>query len=170
MHGLDEALPLLVIGALLWLLKGLLEESRSRAGRRVADWLLPDGRPATYRFARLVVRLASAVAPRRAKRFEPGDNIAYYLFPREAWAEPGLANHRWDHLEAALAELDADEAGARVAQPVRMVLPLLGYALGERLRTLFAYQQRFAWWLLISIPLRLIIRSSSSGRGFCRVH
>jgi hypothetical protein len=151
---------LLIFGLVLTVLVWILEEARRRLGERFADWLFPNERPTTYRLARCIVRLAGAIGSRPVRKFDSRDGIWQFLDPDEAWAGAGLAlADRWDAPEEALAELDCDQAGKRVTDPVRLVLPLLRLSLQRRLLSGWAYLQVSAWCVFLAAPLRAVIFS-----------
>lgn len=141
--------------AAIWFLKGLLAEVRDRAGRRVADWLLPLGHPTTYRMARLALALARLSAPQA--RTSLLTTSRYYLGSKRPLLpgfNPKLRRQRldWDDLEAAAAELEVDQRqGAPIAKPLRFVAPLLLRALNVRLAN-FAARVAFAICVLVVRP------------------
>ena len=136
-----------------WVIKGLLAETRDRAGRRLADWLFPLGQPLTYRGAKLTLALARLFAPQMRRSFE----LAQVYLRRSSLApgfKPKLLQQPldWGDLEAAAAELEVDQQqGAPIVKPLRFVAPLFLRALKIRLANGSA-RVTFVAWLLIVRP------------------
>lgn len=152
---------LAVAAASAWVVKGLLAETRDRAGRRIADWLFPLGHPTTYRLARLTLAFAQLFAAHTRTSLQSGRRTFRLseeppLLPR---LNPKLRHEPldWDDLEAAAAELEVDQRkGAPIAKPLPFVAPLLLRALSIRLENCSA-RGAFVVGILVVRPIAIAV-------------
>jgi hypothetical protein len=115
---------LLAVGLLLvTVASAILHALVKRFSERVAAWFLPEDQSLSFRFAWIVVRLAEVLAPKTRHRWIG------------VWEDSGFVTGpvNWAGAHEARADLETSLcAGQRVAEPVKLVLPLLAEAIKLR--------------------------------------
>jgi len=114
----------------------VLKALADRVTNRIAEWILPDGQPVTFRIAWLLARVAESLAPSTEARWC-------------GWTSSGPSFHvrtiAWTGAAEAWSDLQDDlAADIRLIAPLRLVAPLLIEVARARLGNGYAHLQR--WW------------------------
>ena len=136
---------LLLYGAILWFMAGLLAAIRDRLAARFADWLLPVGQASTFRVAYTFALIGLLLAP-KVRRVAYGDgDLNFFL---ERWPAPDFASSGVADLRNALRE------GRHVSSPARRAARLLAASIGLRAANL---RERAVFALMITLVGGLIL-------------
>jgi hypothetical protein len=162
---ITNPLVIAAIAVALYAGKGLLAETTARSSKRLADWLLPDALPGTYRIGKLLLAAAWKIGPAFSIRAPDGNLAERRLHLSQGiqyFAVPVM--HRsaidWSDLLGARAELEVDEAAeTSISSPIRLVLPLVTRAARHRVLNGFARLEYGAWWFFVGSPYCFLLSS-----------